>query len=203
MDDFDIEWNAGMDVGNYQQQYDDAVFDYEWAQAVGVDNYASLYSAVTETAFDSQPSPWVSAMSQSFGSAEWSKGVNDYSATKAERLDSPVNDDSGNEGGLLNSAMSKLEGIGGWMEKNKKLSEVLAGGVAGAIGARERRKERESANQNNLEQIRLQDQMKQSADQRYSDSVKGLNVPTGMLYSGTLKRRGGQRVFDDQGKVVG
>jgi hypothetical protein len=202
MDDFDSVWNAGMDVGNYQQLYNDAVFDYDWAQATNVSNYQDLYKTVAETAFTAAPQ-WYTTMGQEFGSAEWSKGVNDYSATKAQRLDSPVNEDASNESGLLNSAMAKLEGIGGWMEKNKKLAEVLAGGLAGAVGARERRKDRQAMAKSQTDQLAMQDRLKREADQRYSDSITGLKKPSGMLHSGPLMRRSGQRVYDNQGKVVG
>lgn len=132
------------------------------------------------------------------GTSQYGSDINNRAATYADRQGLAIANSESGSGGLL----GYLEKAGGWIEKNKKLTELIAGGVAGAIGASERRKEREAISQNQLDQLRLQDQLKREAAQRYSDSIKGLTKPSGMLYSGPLKYKSGNRVYNDQGQLI-
>ncbi len=191
---FEQDWNAATDVGNYQEQYN-AASDVGW-------EYGAVLDLVNETAFGGSSPSWYSNLltnpAPSDGASDWLDGVNarsdQYMARQGLTVDS---NDADKSEGLLSSIGEKLDKAGAWMEKNKKLSELIAGGIGGAVAAREKRKDREARTSD----LRLQDELKQQADQRYSDSIKGLNKPTGMLYSGPLTRRSGQRVFDDNGRL--
>lgn len=160
------------------------------------ETYADIEEAVTD-AFGGAVS-WLSDGFQSitgdFGSGEWSSSVNDRSDTYMARqgLTSESNDE-----GLVSSVTDKVGKAFDWMEKHKEGTKIIAGLVGGAVGAKEKRKQREAE----MEQIRLQDQLKQEQAKRYSDSVSGLKTPSGMLYSGPLKYRSGNRVYDDQGRL--
>lgn len=133
-----------------------------------------------------------------FGTMEYANDINSRAETYMDRQGLSIANGTPDEGGLL----GYLGKAGDWIERNKKLTELIAGGVAGAVGARERRKDREAVAQSQLDQLRLQDQLKQEANQRYSDSVKGLRQPSGMLYSGPLKYKSGNRVYNDQGQLI-
>lgn len=174
---FEQDWNAATDVGNYQEQYN-AASDVGW-------EYEAVLDLVSETAFGGSPSSWYSSLL-----------TDPTNSRQAPASEIKVAEEVKSEG-LLSSIGEKLDKAGAWMEKNKKLSELIAGGIGGAVAAREKRKDREARTSD----LRLQDELKQQADQRYSDSIKGLNKPTGMLYSGPLTRKSGQRVFDDNGRL--
>ena len=110
--------------------------------------------------------------------------------------------DSKKEGSVITGVTDKIKAVSGWMDQNKELTKILAGAVGGAVGARERRKTTAAQSQSAKEQIELADQLRQQANQRYSDSVTGLRKPpTGML-SSPLVRKDGGRVFDANGKLI-
>ena len=99
------------------------------------------------------------------------------------------------EGGLLGRVSS-------FVDKNKSLSEMIAKGLAGALGGNTATKTANIQAKSQLDQIRLKDQLDQEQRARMSASITGLTQPgRGILSQGQLKRSDGTNVFTN-GRIV-
>lgn len=201
MDDFDLDWYNGMNVGNYTELSD---------QATGDDFYFDLQDSLG-IAFDGALPNWATSTSggiydfipESFGTSAWSGAVSDYSAASMARQGLADVNEVPSNGTFIDGVMDKLKGTSEWIEKNKKVSELIAGGIGGAVAAREGRKAVESKLANEMALMERKRQMDLEDAARKSASITGLQTPTGLLYSGPLKRRNGSQVFNGQGQIAG
>lgn len=192
---FEQDWGAATSgelmpsetgVGN---SYDDYLFDLDW-------NYATSGQAMTNEVIQSigfavdVAQPYIADLAKVAGvSASPVEDKTVSASRKAETAESTNKDGEG--------LLSKINSVGKWMEQNKELTKILAGAVGGAAAASERRKLQASR----MDEIRLADQLKQEANARYSDSIKGLKQPTGLISKAPLKYKSGANVFDGQGKL--
>lgn len=203
---FEQDWSAATS-GSYMPtetglggSYNDYLFDMDW-------NLATSGQAMTNEVIQSigfavdVSQPYIQAVAKVAGV---SPVIAEDATTKAARAGTTAEsaNKSDNKTGTGSAVMDKLKAVSGWMDQNKELTKVLAGAVGGAAQARERRKLTAAQSTSAKEQIELADRLKQEANQRYSDSVKGLRTPTGGLINSPLVRKSGQRVFDNNGNVV-
>lgn len=90
----------------------------------------------------------------------------------------------------LDGVMKAINAAGTFVENNKSLTNLVAGAIGGAYTAQEKRDALTQASQLDAEKR-----------QRISDSIVGMKkVNTGR--PGLLTRTSGNRVFNDQGKIV-
>lgn len=119
----------------------------------------------------------VDGVSTAFSSSDWGVSDTGLSVLKADK---PLSDAVTQGGGFFDKASA-------WVERNKKMSELIAGAIAAPLAARQK-----SALQK--EQLDYQNQIEQQNKQQFSMSVGGLRKP-GLINSSPLKRFDGTKVF--------
>lgn len=133
---------------------------------------------------------WQSITSIALPETDWAKEMasfDGYDGMGAGSYVEPVKESGGTISGLLGRASN-------WIDKNKKLAELIAGGVAGAVKSR--------GDNKMLENKYALEQQSKDNDRAYkSASVTGLRKPTGLLYSGPLRYKSGNNVFDGSGRL--
>jgi hypothetical protein len=112
---------------------------------------------------------------------------------------------------IANSFEKFLSGTGDFMNKYKGPMEMLARGVGSAMKSKENEKAAQKLSDNRMAEITKNyelranelataDQLKQNAQGRYSDSVKGLRTG-GLINSGKLMRKDGTQVYGNNGLI--
>ncbi len=136
---------------------------------------------------------WESLTSLALPDSDWVKsmasmaGYDGMGAGSTPQPGGAKDDGAGSISGLLGRAT-------GWIEKNKKLAEMIAGGVAGALKSRGDNKMLEN-------KYELEQQARGEQRAFNSASITGLRKPSGLLYQGPLKYKSGSNVFNGTGQL--
>ena len=101
-----------------------------------------------------------------------------------------------------NSSGSLLDKVGGFVEKNKSLTEMVLKGIGGATAASQAKKLAEQNSRNRIGELQEADRLKQADNARISASVSGLRAPGIIRRQMPLKRIDGTNVFNN-GKIGG
>jgi hypothetical protein len=88
-----------------------------------------------------------------------------------------------------------LDKIGGFVEKNKTLSELALKGFGGAVAAKNAKNAATANSRSRIEELRVADQLKQGENARMSASVSGLRAPGLIGKQMQLKRTDGTPVY--------
>ena len=104
---------------------------------------------------------------------------------------------------LIDKVSNKIDIASNWLEKHKKLTELVAGTIGGAYMAEEKRKAAEAAQQGRLNEQNNAARIAQEQNAAFSASISGLAPrKKGLINQPPLKRLGGSNVFDKSGKVA-
>lgn len=94
-----------------------------------------------------------------------------------------------------------LDKVGGFVEKNKTLSELALKGFGGAVAARNAKDAAKAGSRSRIEELQMADQLKQQDNARVSASVSGLRSPGLVNKQMALKRIDGTPIYQN-GKVA-
>ena len=142
-----------------------------------------LFSGASDTAstalsdVGTSISDLVDGVSTAFNNADWAPGETSSVASNAGKV---VSDASSQGGGFFDKASA-------WVERNKKMSELIAGAIAAPLLAKQK-------SDLMKEQLSYQDQLAQENNQKFSMSVGNLKKP-GLINSSKLTSVGGAPVF--------
>lgn len=115
-----------------------------------------------------------------------------------QRMEAPQDNES-----LIDKVSKKVDGASNWLERHKKLTELITGSIGGAYMAEEKRKAAEAAQQGRLNEQNNAARIAQEQNAAFGASVGGLRpVRRGLISQMPLKRLDGSRVFDNGGKVI-
>jgi hypothetical protein len=146
----------------------------------GVTDFFSGASDTVSTALSdvgTNISDLAESVSTAFSSSDWGVSDTGLSVLKADK---PLSDAVTQGGGFFDKASA-------WVERNKKMSELIAGAIAAPLMAKQK-------SDLMKEQLSYQDQLAQENNQKFSMSVGNLKKP-GLINSSKLTRVGGAPVF--------
>lgn len=104
---------------------------------------------------------------------------------------------------LIDKVSNKIDSASNWLEKHKKLTELVTGAIGGAYVADEKRKAADAAQQGRINEQNNSARIAQEQNAAFSASISGLAPrKKGLINQTPLKRLDGSNVFDKSGKVV-
>ena len=108
-----------------------------------------------------------------------------------------------NSPSLFDKAVGTLDKASTWIDKHKKLTELVMGSVGGAYAADEKRKAADKLAESRLNEQNNAARLQQEQNAAFSASVSGLRpVKRGLINQPPLTRTNGARVFNSSGKVI-